>query len=131
MHFGKSLYTWRKAKGLTQEDLAVAVAVNVSYISNLERNFSATTKSGKPRPSEDLCARFAKVLGRELDEVRLAAGYAPSDQRAMIEVEGLRFAPHHAEQYTPEELEELKQTIEVSYGIFKKRVEERKKREGE
>ena len=79
MSFGKQLKEWRKAKGLTQQDLATAVGVNVSYISNLERDFSANTKSGKPTASETLTEKFAKILGVEVDEVRVAAGYAPKN----------------------------------------------------
>lgn len=77
MHFGQRLKDWRKKAYLTQEDLARAAGVSVPYVSNLERDFSANTRSGKPRPSEDLCERFAKALGVAEDDVRIAAGYAP------------------------------------------------------
>ena len=39
--FGDQLRIWRKAKGMTQKELAKASGVNASWISNLERNFSA------------------------------------------------------------------------------------------
>lgn len=84
MTFGNRLRQWRKAKGMTQEELALAVGVNPSYISNLERNFSATTKSGTPRPSEGLVEKFAKVLSVDLDEIRNAAGYASKQTIAVI-----------------------------------------------
>lgn len=71
------LRNWRKAKGMTQLELARTSGVNVSYISNLERGFSANTKSGVPKPSEPLVERFSKVLEVDLDVIRLAAGYAP------------------------------------------------------
>jgi transcriptional regulator with XRE-family HTH domain len=76
MTFGEKLRSWRKAKGMTQPELAVASGVNVSYISNLERNFSAN-KKGKPQPSRELCHKFAKVLGVAETDMLLAAGYAP------------------------------------------------------
>ena len=79
MTFGTELYKWRKAKGLTQQELAVASGVNVSYISNLERDFSPTAKGGKPQPSLSLVDKIAKVLSIEPDEARLAAGYAPEN----------------------------------------------------
>ena len=79
MSFGTELYKWRKAKGLTQKELAVASGVNVSYISNLERDFSPTAKGGKPQASLDLVDRLAKVLDVNADKVRLAAGYAPEN----------------------------------------------------
>lgn len=77
MSFGQKLREWRRRRGLTQTELAAAVGVNVSYISNLERDFSANTKSGRPRASVDLCDRLARTLGVDKDEVRLEAGYAP------------------------------------------------------
>jgi len=86
MSFGSKLKQWRKAKGMTQEELALAVGVNVSYISNLERDFSATTKSGKPKASEGLTDRFAKVLGVDNDEMRLAAGHAPKNNSEVLEL---------------------------------------------
>lgn len=76
MSFGKQLFVWRKAKGKTQQQLADGVGVNVSYISNLERDFSANTKSGKPRPSVELCDKIAKFLEVDVSTVRVAAGYA-------------------------------------------------------
>jgi transcriptional regulator with XRE-family HTH domain len=82
MTFGSQLKAWRKAKGMTQPELAKAVGVNVSYISNLERDFSPNTKSGKPRPSEALVEKFSKVLEISLDEIRLAAGYAPLNNKS-------------------------------------------------
>lgn len=40
MFFGEKLYQWRKAKGLTQQELAEAAGIGVAYVSNLERDFS-------------------------------------------------------------------------------------------
>ena len=77
MSFGEKLKQWRKAKGMTQQELAVAAGVNVSYISNLERDFSANKKSGIPKASEKLAEKFAKILGVNTDEMLLAAGHAP------------------------------------------------------
>lgn len=74
MHFGVKLRAWRKAKGLTQKELAKAAGINVSYVSNLERNFSAN-KKGVPQPSRALCRKFAKVLNVDEAEVLTAAGY--------------------------------------------------------
>ncbi len=80
MSFGEDLYRWRKAKGLTQQELAVATGVNVSYISNLERDFSASAKGGKPKPSLGLVDKIAKVLDVNADAMRLAAGYASQNK---------------------------------------------------
>ena len=75
--FGDQLRLWRKASGLTQEELANLTDVNVSWISNLERNFHASKKDGTARPSESLVDKFAEVLGVDRNEIRLLAGYAP------------------------------------------------------
>lgn len=73
MSFGEQLKKWRKAKGLTQAELATAADIKSAYMSNLERDYS-TGKKATPRPSESLVARFAKVLGVDLDDMREAAG---------------------------------------------------------
>jgi transcriptional regulator with XRE-family HTH domain len=78
MTFGEFLKKWRKAKGMTQPELAKAAGINISYVSNLERNFSAN-KKGVPQPSRDLCKRFAKVLEVPEADVLLAANYAPDN----------------------------------------------------
>ena len=124
MSFGEHLYRWRKAKGLTQTQLAAASGVNVSYISNLERDFSATTKSGRPRPSESLCSRFAKVLDVSESEVREAAGYSS------IEGTPLQIAPSVSikladKNLTPEEQKEIAEELAFAYEIIMRRRAER------
>lgn len=79
MNFGQLLKQYRKAKGLTQEELAVAAGINVSYVSNLERNFSSTAKGGTPTASPELCDRLEKVLDVPRSELRLAAGHLPKN----------------------------------------------------
>ncbi len=134
MRFGQWLRENRKAKGVSQAALAELVSARginatAGYISNLEREYYKNQHGEPSRPNEKLVDTIAAVLDASPDDARRAAGYASIDL-PMMELDGLRFAPLHAEQYTPEELEELKQTIEISYGIFKRRVEERKKQEG-
>lgn len=77
MSVGQQIRQWRKAKGLTQEELSLAVGVNISYISNLEREFSANTKSGRPRASEELCAKLARVFGVPEDQIRTLYDWPP------------------------------------------------------
>jgi transcriptional regulator with XRE-family HTH domain len=79
---GQKIKGWRKAKGMTQDELALATGVNVSYISNLEREFSANTKSGRPRASEELCGKLAKILGVPEDEVRELYDWPPKSRPA-------------------------------------------------
>lgn len=62
---------------MTQEDLAEASGLSVPYISNLEREVSANTRSGKPRASEKACGKLARALGVPEDQVRREAGWLP------------------------------------------------------
>lgn len=131
MTFGRKLHEWRKAKGLTQHELALAVGVNVSYISNLERDFSATTKSGRPRPSETLCEKFSKVLGIPLDDVRLAARYAPLNETQSFNIgEKARIALLD-QNLTPEEQREIAEEMALAYRIVMERRRERALRDNE
>jgi len=75
MTFGQKLKAWREAARLKQTELAARAKISVPYLSNLERDFSSNTRSGKPRASEDVCKRLAKALDVPLDEVRLSAGW--------------------------------------------------------
>ena len=84
MNPGEQLKRWRKAKGLTQEELASAVGIGPAYMSNLERDIAPNTRSGKPRASEDLCHQFAIVLGIEENEVRALYRHAPLDSNTPV-----------------------------------------------
>lgn len=77
MTFGKQLKAWREEARLTQTQLAALAKVSVPYISNLERDFSPNTRSGKPRASVEICERLAKALKRPAAEVIYAAGHVP------------------------------------------------------
>jgi|SRR5690606_4835298 len=77
MTFGDWLRLHRKRKYLTIEDLAKKVGRSKQYISVLERE-EPHALTGKPvKPSEDVVEALAAALGTDLDEARLAAGYAP------------------------------------------------------
>ncbi len=128
MSFGTQLRQWRKAKGLTQQELAVAVGVNVSYISNLERDFSATTKSGKPKASESLADKFAKVLEVDVDTIRLAAGHAPQSKNAFNVAIGdeVRLSLLHGAGMSNEDQQEFVSAFNVAYQVAKQRIAEKK-----
>lgn len=78
--FGKKLQRWREAANISQAELARRIEVSPTYVSNLERDFSPSAKSGKPQPSVETCDKIARALGVRIAEVRLAAGYAPPGQ---------------------------------------------------
>lgn len=52
---GQNLRDWRKARGLSQEELAFAAAIDRTYVSGIER--------GRRNPSLLMIARLAEALG--------------------------------------------------------------------
>ncbi len=52
---GTNVRLTRERRGLTQEDLASAAEIDVSYLSRIER--------GKANPSVELLGKLAKALG--------------------------------------------------------------------
>ena len=70
--FGRVLCDWRRKRGLSQLDLALASAVSQRHISFLE--------SGRAQPSRDMVLRLATVLDiplRAQNVLLVAAGFAP------------------------------------------------------
>lgn len=74
--FGNWLRTNLNRAGLSNAELGRRVGVSGTYIGNLIRDYSQNTKSGRVRPSEEVVESIAKALGTDVDEARLAAGYA-------------------------------------------------------
>ncbi|HKX30191.1 MAG TPA: helix-turn-helix domain-containing protein [Blastocatellia bacterium] len=83
--FGQKLQGWRERADIQQAELARRVGVSRAYISNLERDFSPSSK-GRPQPSVELCDKIARALGAPVAEVRLAAGYAPPAMNGEVPV---------------------------------------------
>lgn len=57
---GKTVYEFRKQKGLTLSELAKRANISKSYLSNIERNINRN-------PSIDVVKRIAVVLNIDLD----------------------------------------------------------------
>lgn len=131
MSFGVLLKRWRKAKGLTQQELANKARVNISYVSNLERDFSATSRSGTPQPSVELVDTLARILGVNADEARLAAGYAPNNPSGLnLDVaDDLRVSLLNGKDYTDEDRAEFEIGLGAAYEALKARIEARKEKE--
>lgn len=69
---GELLRQWRRRRGLSQLDLAIAADVSARHVSLVE--------TGKSRPSADMVLRLADQLGvplRDRNGLLLAAGFAP------------------------------------------------------
>jgi transcriptional regulator with XRE-family HTH domain len=75
--FGKWLRKWRKARGLTQDELGQKIGFTGKYVSVLERGWQQA--SGEfVRPSEEFVEKAATELRRPVEEARALAGYTPS-----------------------------------------------------
>jgi transcriptional regulator with XRE-family HTH domain len=78
--FGNLIRQARKAKELSQRDLAKLVGVNYTYLSKLENDHAGTP------PSEEVIERLALSLQLNAEElVYLAGRITPEDQKAFEE----------------------------------------------
>lgn len=122
MVFKDALIKWRKARGLTQEELAEATNYSIPYISNLE--------TGKQkRPSEKVCKVFARVLNVPLSDMLEAAGYSAQTTGETRDFGGVKVQLYHAHDMTKKEQEEFFSDLEISIQIAKRRLEEKRKNE--
>lgn len=76
--YGKYLKKWRKARGLTQKELAEKMEFSSQRISEVERSAPHSTSGGFVRPSEEFVEKAAIALDRPVEEGRALAGYNPS-----------------------------------------------------
>jgi transcriptional regulator with XRE-family HTH domain len=112
MSFGKWLADKRRAAGLTQKELADYAGISANYVSALERD-EPNAKDGSPRrPRLDKVDKMARPLRVTVDEIRVAAGYAPIDSAGFLfrisdeaELERLW------ESLTPEQHEAVKELV--------------------
>lgn len=77
--FGQWLRNKRKDASLTQGQLARKSGISTSYVSTLERGQRHTVTNADPLPKPDIVEAIAKALTVPVDEARLAAGYAASE----------------------------------------------------
>lgn len=124
MTFGTKLKAWRKTRGWTQEELARATGLSFPYISNLERDFSTTSKSGKVKPSERTVEKLSRALGVPIEEIRHAAGYALERPEETYELpEGVVIMFQDEEKLTTED---RKKILEIVTTVVKGIASERK-----
>jgi PAS domain S-box-containing protein len=87
VRFGQRLRELRKARGMTQRELADKVGINFTYLSKLETGVM-------PRPGEKIILALAKVLDADPDELFGLAKKIPSDIIEQLNAEmvkGLRY----------------------------------------
>lgn len=70
--FGARLRELRKAKGISQRDLAERVGVDFTYLSKLENE-------RLPAPSAEVIAALAGALDTDADDLAVLAGKIPAD----------------------------------------------------
>jgi len=70
--FGDRLRELRKARGLTQKDLAEKVEIDFTYLSKIETG-------GAPPPAEKTIRELARVLKTDAEDLILLAGKVPKD----------------------------------------------------
>ena len=101
LSFGDHLRELRKAKGLSQKELAERVDIDFTYLSKIE------TGSAAP-PAEDTIRKLADVLRADADRLTLLAGKVPKDLGEVVT--GSRTIPTllramRDKEFTEEELE--------------------------
>lgn len=80
MSFGQKIRALRKAKSLSQRDLAAKVKVNFTYISKIENE----KLDFGDYPSEDLIIKIAKALDADADELLILAKKVPEGVRKRV-----------------------------------------------
>jgi transcriptional regulator with XRE-family HTH domain len=70
--FGQRLRELRRAKNITQRDLAMRIDVDFTYLSKIEND-------RMPAPSAKVIAALARELHADPDELSVLAGKIPSD----------------------------------------------------
>lgn len=80
MTFGQKIRALRKAKNLSQRDLAAKVKVNFTYISKIENE----KLDFGDYPSEELIVKIAKALDADADELLILAKKVPEGVRKRV-----------------------------------------------
>ncbi len=80
MTFGGKIRELRKAKNLSQRELAAKVKVNFTYISKIENG----NLDFGDYPSDDLIRKLAKALGADADDLLILAKKVPESIRKRV-----------------------------------------------
>lgn len=121
MSFGKWLSAKRREAGLTQGQLARKAGISTSYVSTLERQQPHSITDAPPQPAIDVVESLAKALNENLDDARLAAGYAPKNAADNYEIlEGV-FVSFDERKFSKAEQKRLLSLLETVVLGFKAR----------
>jgi transcriptional regulator with XRE-family HTH domain len=94
MNYGERLKSVRKARGLTQEQLAEKVSaaghtVSSSYVSMIERIYEKRLDGLPTRPARRFVELAAKILDDDINEALMDADYAPLDRERFRQDDGM------------------------------------------
>ena len=106
-NFGQILRGLRRAKGVSQRDLAQRVGVDFSYISKIEND-------RLPPPSADTIVKLSEALGVEPDELLSLTGKMPTHVKEMLgtSLAALQFVRQaHTMRLTDDEWQQLTQQL--------------------
>lgn len=121
--FGDWLRDKIKENAISNAELARRVGVSPTYIGNLIRDFSPNSKTGKIRASEPIIESIAKALNANLNEARLAAGYAPINEGESKDFGNVKVQLIGGQDYTDKQKEEFFRDVEIAIEIAKRRLE--------
>lgn len=122
--FGTWLYSRRKEKGLTQEQLAGRAGISKAYIGHLE-NARPNTQGVPTMPDRDKVAALAKALGAPVPEALIAAGYAADTSVESHDLDGVFVSFDGAASLTDEEKTELLSAVRlIAQGIKARKAQE-------
>jgi transcriptional regulator with XRE-family HTH domain len=121
--FGKQLKKWRETVNIKQAELARRLKVSTTYVSQLERDYYPNSKSGKGRPSEEIVERISRVLKVPIDQVRIAAGYAPKQKDQEIDDALAKALLVDYDKLSKKDKEFLRPYLEMFYDQVRKRLE--------
>jgi transcriptional regulator with XRE-family HTH domain len=124
--FGEWLKKWRKARGLTQVQLAIKADCAQSTVSEYERGEKREGSDEFMRPDPDLLERLATALRRPIEEARALAGYMPSpvpvtmkDVDRVLEAQEYSDGEFRDMELTPEVREKLSVIADRARELFK------------
>ncbi len=130
MRFGEWLYSKRRELRLTQGELARRAGISTSYVSTLERGQPHALTNASPQPAPDVVEAIAKVLGEDIDAVRVLAGYAPNnDNSTFIDITKDITMVLKQSDVSEDDLEEYERAVSTAVAIAEQRIAEKRKQQ--
>lgn len=131
MSFGEWLRQKINNGNLSNAEVARRAKLSPTYIGNLVRDYSPNTKKGVGRPSEEAVEKIARAVASDLNEARIAAGYAPNQKPSDFDAK-VRAAFQGADKFSDEEKERVLEAVKTYVaGVRARRAAEAEKAENQ